>query len=129
MYCLFYGRLDNLSALIRQYGPSKATNEAMLVIEAYRTLRDRAPYPVDQVLNDLSGSFAFVLYDNKSRSVFASLGGAIGRPNDAVLYWELGGDGSLVFSDRFDVLRAGCSKSFAPFPQGIYVCTRLYNSI
>lgn len=118
-----------MSALIRQYGLSKATNEAMLVIEAYRTLRDRAPYPVDQVLNDLSGSFAFVLYDNMSRSVFASLGGATGRPNDAVLYWGLAGDESLVFSDQLDVLRTGCSKSFAPFPQGIYICTRLYYSI
>ena len=73
---MFIGRLDNLSSLIRQYGLSgKATNEAMLVIEAYRTLRDRGPYPADQVVKDLSGSFAFVVFDSSTNvpSVFAAL--------------------------------------------------------
>jgi Aluminium induced protein len=73
---MFIGRLDNLNMLIRQYGLSgKSTNEAMLVIEAYRTLRDRGPYPADQVIKDLSGSFAFVLFDASPNdpSVFAAL--------------------------------------------------------
>lgn len=70
---MFFGGLDNLCSLIRQYGLSKNTNEALLVIEAYRTLRDRGPYPADQVLKDLSGSFAFVLYDNEAGTVFAAL--------------------------------------------------------
>ena len=73
IYCLFFGSLDNLCALIRQYGLSKATNEALLVIEAYRTLRDRGPYPADQVVKDLNGSFAFIVYDNKAGTVFAAL--------------------------------------------------------
>jgi len=76
IYCVFLGRLDNLSALIRQYGLcNKSTNEALLVIEAYRTLRDRGPYPADQVVKDLAGSFAFVVFDNKSGAVFAALVG------------------------------------------------------
>lgn len=70
---MFVGGLDNLCSLIRQYGMSKNTNEALLVIEAYRTLRDRGPYPADQVLKDLCGSFAFVLYDSKAGTVFAAL--------------------------------------------------------
>jgi Aluminium induced protein len=73
---MFIGRLDNLSSLIRQYGLSgKSTNEAMLVIEAYRTLRDRGPYPADQVVKDLSGSYAFVVFDISPNdpSVFAAL--------------------------------------------------------
>lgn len=45
----------------------------MFVIEAYRTLRDRGPYPADQVLKDLDGSFGFVVYDNQARTVFAAL--------------------------------------------------------
>lgn len=45
----------------------------MFVIEAYRTLRDRGPYPADQVLKELDGSFGFVVYDNKARTVFAAL--------------------------------------------------------
>lgn len=73
IYCIFLGSLNNLSSLIRQYGLSKGTNEAMFVIEAYRTLRDRGPYPADQVLKELDGSFGFVVYDNKARTVFAAL--------------------------------------------------------
>lgn len=73
IYCIFLGSLNNLSSLIRQYGLSKGTNEAMFVIEAYRTLRDRGPYPADQVLKDLDGSFGFVVYDNQARTVFAAL--------------------------------------------------------
>lgn len=73
IYCMFLGSLNNLCSQIRQYGLSKGTNEAMLVIEAYRTLRDRGPYPADQVIKDLDGSFAFVLYDSKSGTVFTAL--------------------------------------------------------
>jgi len=117
IYCMFIGRLDNLSSLIRQYGLSgRATNEAMLVIEAYRTLRDRGPYPADQVVKDLSGSFAFVVFDSSSNepSVFAALStdGAI------PLYWGIGGDGSVVICDDRDIAKAGCGKSYAPFPPG-----------
>ena len=73
IYCLFLGSLNNLCSLIRQYGLSKGTNEAMFLIEAYRTLRDRCPYPADQVMKDLDGSFAFVVYDSKAGTVFAAL--------------------------------------------------------
>lgn len=59
--------------LNRQYGLSKGSNEAMFLIEAYRTLRDRGPYPADQVVKDLDGSFAFVIYDSKAGKVFAAL--------------------------------------------------------
>lgn len=45
----------------------------MFVNEAYRTLRDRGPYPADQVLKDLDGSFAFVVYDSKTGTVFTAL--------------------------------------------------------
>ncbi|KAF3778506.1 Stem-specific protein [Nymphaea thermarum] len=114
VYCVFLGTLDNLSALIRQYGLSKNTDEALLVIEAYRTLRDRGPYPADQVVKDLVGHFAFVIFDRKSGTVFAALG------SDGVvqLYWGIAADGSVVISDNVDVVRRSCGKSFAPFPAG-----------
>ena len=73
IYCLFMGSLNNLCSQIKQYGLSKNTNEAMFVIEAYRTLRDRGPYPADQVIKDLEGSFAFVVYDSKAGTVFSAL--------------------------------------------------------
>ncbi|KAK7834339.1 stem-specific protein TSJT1 [Quercus suber] len=114
IYCIFLGSLNNLSSLIRQYGLSKGTNEAMFVIEAYRTLRDRGPYPADQVLKDLDGSFGFVVYDNKARTVFA----ALGANEEIRLFWGIAADGSVVISDNLDVIKASCAKSYAPFPTG-----------
>ncbi|XP_072981055.1 stem-specific protein TSJT1-like [Typha angustifolia] len=115
IYCMFVGSIHNLSTLIRQYGLcSKSTNEAVLVIEAYRTLRDRGPYPADQVVNDLSGSFSFVVYDNRSGAVFAALSSDGAMP----LYWGIGADGSVVICDERDVVKGGCGKSYAPFPPG-----------
>lgn len=72
IYCIFLGSLRNLCSLNKQYGIQKA-NEAMLVIEAYKTLRDRGPYPADQVVKDLDGTFAFVVYDSKVGNVFTAL--------------------------------------------------------
>lgn len=34
------------------------------------------------------------------------------------LYWGTAADGSLVISDKLEVIKAGCAKSFAPFPPG-----------
>lgn len=139
---MFLGSLNNLCSQIRQYGLSKGTNEAMLVIEAYRTLRDRGPYPADQVIKDLDGSFAFVLYDSKSGTVFTALVISChvmsclflkknscpnhlgkffffqGSDGGVKLYWGIAADGSVVISDDLEVIKAGCARSFAPFPQG-----------
>lgn len=114
IYCLFLGSLNNLCSLNKQYGLSKCTNEAMFVIEAYKTLRDRGPYPADQVVKDLDGSFAFVVYDSKVGTVFA----ALGSDGGVKLYWGIAADGSVVISDDLDVIKEGCAKSFAPFPTG-----------
>ncbi|KEH38768.1 stem-specific TSJT1-like protein [Medicago truncatula] len=114
IYCLFLGSLNNLSLLNKQYGLSKGTDEAMFLIEAYRTLRDRGPYPPDQVVKELDGSFAFVVYDSTFGTVFAALGSDGGLK----LYWGIAADGSVVISDDLNVIQEGCAKSFAPFPAG-----------
>ncbi|KAK1389318.1 Stem-specific protein TSJT1 [Heracleum sosnowskyi] len=114
IYCLFLGSLNNLCSQIKQYGLSKGSNEAMFVIEAYRTLRDRGPYPADQVIKDMEGSFAFVVYDSKAGKVFT----ALGSDGGVKLYWGIAADGSVVISDDLEVIKAGCAKSFAPFPKG-----------
>lgn len=115
VYCIFVGRLDNLSSLIRQYGLSgKTSNEALLVIEAYRTLRDRGPYPADQVVKDLNGSFAFVIFDNRAGSIFV----ALSEDGEIPLYWGIAAEGSVVISDDVEIVKGGCGKSFAPFPPG-----------
>lgn len=114
IYCIFVGGLNNLPSLLRQYGLSKGSNEAMFIIEAYRTLRDRGPYPADQVLKDLEGSYGFVVYDSKAGTVFA----ALGEDERVKLFWGVAADGSVVVSDNLKLVKESCAKSFAPFPAG-----------
>lgn len=73
VHCIFLGSLNNLCSLNKQYGLSKGGDEAVFAIEAYRTLRDRGPYPAHQVLKDLDGDFGFVIYDAKAQNVFVAL--------------------------------------------------------
>ncbi|KAG5003997.1 hypothetical protein JHK86_028136 [Glycine max] len=84
----------------------------MFITKAYRTLRDRGPYPADQVLKELEGSFGFVIYDNKDGTIFVASGsnGQIG------LYWGVAIDSSIVISENMEHIKASCAKSFAPFP-------------
>jgi hypothetical protein len=72
IFCLFEGVLDNLGRLSQQYGLSKGANEVVLVIEAYKTLRDRAPYPASFMLSQLIGSYAFVLFDKSTSSLLVA---------------------------------------------------------
>ncbi|KAL0706564.1 hypothetical protein Bca4012_072990 [Brassica carinata] len=70
--CLFQCSLDNLGSLKQQYGLAKNANEVLLVIEAYKTLRDRAPYPANHVVSHLSGDFAFVVFDKSTSTLFVA---------------------------------------------------------
>ncbi|KAK4386623.1 hypothetical protein Sango_2532900 [Sesamum angolense] len=114
VYCIFLGSLNNLCTLNKQYGLSKGSNEAMFVIEAYRTLRDRSPIPAHRLLQELDGSFGFVIYDHNAGAVFA----AIGADKAVNLFWGIAADGSVMISDNVDLIKASCRKSFAPFPAG-----------
>ncbi|XP_024989166.1 stem-specific protein TSJT1-like [Cynara cardunculus var. scolymus] len=114
IHCLFLGSLNNLCTLNKQYGLNKGANESMFVIQAYKTLRDRGPYPAHSVLKDLEGSFGFVVFDFKAKTVFISLG----NDGRVMLFWGIAADGSVVISDNLEVIKTSCSKSFAPFPTG-----------
>lgn len=72
IFCLFEGTLDNLGSLRQQYGLAKSANEAVMVIEAYKALRDRAPYPASHVVGHLSGYFAFVVFDKSTSTLFVA---------------------------------------------------------
>jgi asparagine synthetase B (glutamine-hydrolysing) len=118
VFCLFEGVLDNLGRLSQQYGLSKGANEVLLVIEAYKALRDRAPYPASFMLSQLAGTYAFVLFDKATSSLLVA-----SDPDGKVpLYWGITADGCVAFSDDIDMLKGSCGKSLAPFPQGtVYV--------
>lgn len=119
IFCIFEGILDNLAVLRQRYGLNKSATEVAIVIEVYRTLRDRGPYPADEVVRELSGKFAFVLYDSTSQAFFT----AVDADGSVPFFWGTAADGYLVLSDEPDVLKEGCGKSFAPFPQGCFFST------
>ncbi|XP_052136064.1 stem-specific protein TSJT1-like [Oryza glaberrima] len=121
IFCLFEGVLDNLGRLSQQYGLSKGANEVLLVIEAYKTLRDRAPYPASFMLSQLTGSYAFVLFDKSTSSLLVA-----SDPEGKVpLFWGITADGSVAFSNDIDLLKGSCGKSLAPFPQGCFYSNAL----
>ncbi|KDP40238.1 hypothetical protein JCGZ_02236 [Jatropha curcas] len=119
IFCLFQGNIENVAVLKQQYGLSKTANEVIIVIEAYRTLRDRGPYPADQVVKDIEGKFAFILYDSTSKATFI----AADADGSVPFFWGTDCEGHLVLSDDVQILKQGCGKSFAPFPKGCFFTT------
>ncbi|XP_033143043.1 uncharacterized protein LOC103856885 [Brassica rapa] len=120
-FCLFQGSLDNLGSLKQQYGLAKNANEVLLVIEAYKTLRDRAPYPANHVVAHLSGDFAFVVFDKSTSTLFV----ASDQEGKVPLYWGITADGYVAFADDVELLKGACGKSLASFPQGCFYSTAL----
>ncbi|CAN1807517.1 Stem-specific protein TSJT1, partial [Linum perenne] len=112
------GALDNLGSLRQQYGLAKSANEVVLVIEAYKALRDRAPYPPNHVVGHLSGSFAFIVFDKSTSTLFVA---SVSCLISFVLPRTLQIDLSTVVSDDAELLKGACGKSLASFPQGIYL--------
>lgn len=121
IFCLFQGNLENLAVLRQEYGLAKNVTEVMLIIEAYRTLRDRGPFPADKVVADLDGRFVFILYDSSNQNVFV----ALDCEGNVPFYWGTAADGSVAFSDAAEILVSGCGKSFAPFPPGCYFSSNM----
>ncbi|XP_042489055.1 stem-specific protein TSJT1-like [Macadamia integrifolia] len=119
IFCLFQGHIENIALLKQQYGLNKTANEVSIVIEAYRTLRDRGPYPANQVVRDLGGKFAFVLYDSSSKTSFI----AADADGSVPFFWGTDSEGHLVLSDDNEIVKKACGKSFAPFPKGCFFTT------
>ncbi|CAL9063836.1 stem-specific protein TSJT1-like [Musa acuminata AAA Group] len=119
IFCLFQGHIENITSLKQQYGLGKTANEVIIVIEAYKTLRDRGPFPASQVLRDLGGKFAFILFDCSSNSAFIA-GDADGS---VPFFWGADAEDHLVLSDDVDAVKKGSGKSFAPFPKGCFFTT------
>ncbi|GMY18963.1 stem-specific protein TSJT1, partial [Fagus crenata] len=77
------------------------------------TLRDRGPYPADQVVRDIHGKFAFSLYESTSKATFIAADSG----------------GHLVLSDDAEIVKKGCGKSFAPFPKCLRSFEHLLNEV
>ncbi|KAK4283667.1 hypothetical protein QN277_000594 [Acacia crassicarpa] len=121
IFCLFEGALDNLGSLKQHYGLAKSANEVVLVIEAYKALRDRAPYPANHVVDHLNGSFAFIVFDKSTSTLFV----ASDRFGKVPLYWGITADGYVAFADDAELLQGACGKSLASFPQGCFYSTAI----
>ncbi|KAJ8765810.1 hypothetical protein K2173_015646 [Erythroxylum novogranatense] len=119
IYCLFQGHIDNVAVLKQQYGLNKTANEVIIIIEAYRTLRDRGPYPPDQVVRDIQGKFAFILYDSTSKATFL----ASDADGNVPFFWGTDSEGNVVLSDDAEIVKKGCGQSYAPFPKGCFFTT------
>ena len=72
IFCLFEGALDNLGSLKQQYRLPKSSNEVVLMIEAYKALRDRARYPPNHVVGHLEGNFAFIVFGKATSTLFVA---------------------------------------------------------
>ncbi|KAE8731790.1 transmembrane emp24 domain-containing protein p24beta3-like [Hibiscus syriacus] len=116
IFCLFQGHIENVAVLKQQYGLNKTVNEGIIVIEAYRTLRDRGPYPPDQVVRDIQGKFAFCIYDSSSKATFI----ASDADGSVPFFWGTDAEGHLVLADDTETVKKVCGKSFAPFPKGCF---------
>ncbi|ONK61439.1 uncharacterized protein A4U43_C08F29930 [Asparagus officinalis] len=121
IFCIFEGVLDNLGHLRQHYGLSKGANEVMLIIEAYKTLRDRAPHPANFMLGQLDGNFSFVIFDKATSTLFVSSD----QNGKVPLYWGITADGCIAFCNDVDLLKGSCGKSLAPFPQGCFYSNNL----
>ncbi|GMH18813.1 hypothetical protein Nepgr_020654 [Nepenthes gracilis] len=119
IFCLFEGVLNNLGSLRQQYGLAKSSNEVVLAIEAYKALRDRAPYPPSHVVGHLDGQFAFIVFDRSTSTLFV----ASDQFGKVPLYWGITADGYVAFADDADLLKGSCGKSLASFPQGCFFST------
>jgi asparagine synthetase B (glutamine-hydrolysing) len=121
IFCLFKGTLNNLGSLRQQYGLAKTATEVVLVIEAYKALRDRAPYPPNHVVGHLQGNFAFVVYDKSTSTLFV----ASDQVGKIPLYWGITADGYVAFADDAELLKGSCGKTLAQFPQGCFFSTAI----
>ncbi|ONK81503.1 uncharacterized protein A4U43_C01F29850 [Asparagus officinalis] len=119
IFCVFEGTLENLGSMKQYYGLAKNANEVVLMIEAYKALRDRAPYPTNRMLGHLDGSFAFVVFDKATSRVLV----ASDQDGKVPLYMGITADGCLAFCDDAEILRSACGKSLATFPPGCFFST------
>ncbi|KAK9125277.1 hypothetical protein Scep_014123 [Stephania cephalantha] len=83
----------------------------MLVIEAYKALRDRAPYLPNHVVGHFNGKFAFLVFDKATSTLFV----ASDQYGKVPLYWGATADGFVAFANDVEILKGVIGKSLATF--------------
>ncbi|KAL8138985.1 hypothetical protein V2J09_004986 [Rumex salicifolius] len=116
IFCLFQGNIENMTHLKQQYGLTKTANEVSIIIEAYRSLRDRGPNPADHALRNIEGKFAFIVYDSSTNCTFI----AVDADGSVPLFWGTDSEDNLVLSDDLELVKKTCGRSLAPFPKGCF---------
>ncbi|KAL2934512.1 Stem-specific protein TSJT1 [Bienertia sinuspersici] len=116
IFCLFHGHIENIASLKQLYGLTKTANEVSIIIEAYRSLRDRSSSPADHALRNIEGKFAFVIYDSSTKGTFIS----VDDEGSVPLFWGTDSEDHLVLSDNAEVMLKASGRSFAPFPKGCF---------
>ncbi|KAJ8441821.1 hypothetical protein Cgig2_021511 [Carnegiea gigantea] len=116
IFCLFHGHVENIASLKQLYGLTKTANEVSIIIEAYRSVRDRGSHPADHALRTIEGKFAFTIYDGSTRTTFI----AVDADGSVPLFWGADSEENLVLSNNEEVVKKACGRSFAPFPKGCF---------
>lgn len=119
IFCLFHGHIENIASLKQLYGLTKTANEVSIIIEAYRSVRDRGSHPANHALRTIEGKFAFVIYDGSLKSTFIS----VDADGSVPLLWGMDSEENVVFSDSEEIVKKACGRSFAPFPKGCFFTT------
>ncbi|KAG8385562.1 hypothetical protein BUALT_Bualt03G0058100 [Buddleja alternifolia] len=121
IFCIFSGALYNTCDLRKYYGMSRQATEAMIIVEAYKVLRDRALLPIKLSKNSKENLLSFCLIP---RLQHFSLPGW-DRDGCVQLHWGTAADGSLVCADDPNVISAACGKCYTPFPPGCIFISRI----
>ncbi|KAH9602748.1 hypothetical protein KSS87_023036 [Heliosperma pusillum] len=116
IFCLFQGHIENIAPLKQLYGLTKTATEESIIVEAYRSLRDRGTSPTDHALRNIQGKFAYIIYDASVRTTFVS----VDADGSVPLYWGTTTDDHLVLSDEVETAKKACGRSFALFPKGCF---------
>jgi asparagine synthetase B (glutamine-hydrolysing) len=66
------GTLWNLPSLRQAYGLTKNVNDVMVMVEAFKAMSGRGLFHPNRVLNHFEGSFAFVLFNNGSKTLLVT---------------------------------------------------------
>ena len=124
IFCLFQGVLHNLGSLRQEYGLAKSADEVVLIIEAYKALRDRAPYPPSHVVGHLVGNFSFVVFDASTSTLFVASVSipfqhrpftvSLGLYTHTHIYAFIGSWTNYIYVNRINLERFLCTGELQP---------------